>query len=320
MGFCFSRMSSRVGNIEDLNTCGLQFIGGEGCDFDGCPSDKVSLAFGAEKDLAETLKVDGLKCACEDTAKKIYTATWKATKAKLEELEKKFDDVADHKKKFVGGKYSAEDAIAHLKGCLKEWEEHADIKVEGEGEKTEEKPDEMADEMMMEGGDDMEGMEEMGMMSMEDAVKNDPYADDSFAFYKGWENLPALYLRSSVAYPYFGDLCKAAMLKQEFEYKKGAEVIDFGGAAALMGVAVDAAETADGETWFAGYAGEHDFASLKEMVEAKGAINFPGILAGWETKELAVENWIKYADGKQQELFPVIYHVKSKFVKAVVVR
>lgn len=71
--------------------------------------------------------------------------------------------------------------------------------MEGEGDKME-----------MEGGDEEEKKEEggdamAGMMGMDNPHK---YDDDS-ADYKGWANVPGLFLRQATVNSYWGDLVKA---------------------------------------------------------------------------------------------------------------
>jgi hypothetical protein len=65
----------------------------------------------------------------------------------------------------------------------------------------------MAEDMAMEGGDDMEMMME----------KEDLYKDDSDD-YKGFANLPKLFLRCMTVHPYFGDLVKRCLVHYEFNF------------------------------------------------------------------------------------------------------
>jgi len=156
---------------------------------------------------------------------------------------------------------------------------------------------------------------------MEEIVKEDPYKDDSLDNYKGWENLPGLFLRTSTVYPYFGDLIKTNALKWEFGYTDDKpDNMDFAGAAALISTAVQSAESAETEVFFAGFSGDEDFLSLKELAEAKGELMFPGVVAGWDSKEAAIANMVKFEEGNLQKLFPIVYSIKTKAVKGVAVR
>jgi len=65
----------------------------------------------------------------------------------------------------------------------------------------------MEEEMMMEGGDEMEMMMEAP----------DLYAGDS-EDYKGFANLPKLFLRCMTVHPYFGDLVKKCLIHYEFNF------------------------------------------------------------------------------------------------------
>jgi len=322
MGSCFgSRYSRRFENSEDYNTSPLNFLGGEGFKLDKCPLDKIALAYCGEKD--DFFKVDGLKCTDEDQAKKIYTETFGYVKAALEKLLKEFgEDPADHKKGNVGGKYTPEDAIGQLKKVLEEFKEASGIEIEGEKkEEAAEGEEEKKDDTEMEGGDDMMEDGAMMMEMMDEVVKEDPYKDDSLDSYKGFENLPGLFLRTSTVYPYFGDLIKTNLLKHEFGFNDDKQDnMDFAGAAALLSVAVQAAESAETEVFFAGFAGEEDFLSLKELIEAKGELVFPGLVGGFDTKEQAIANSVKFEEGNLQKLLPVVYSIKTKAVKAVAVK
>ena len=154
----------------------------------------------------------------------------------------------------------------------------------------------------------------MAMMAAEDL-----YKDDSAA-YDGWANFPALLLRNCIVNPYFGDLVKANLIAWEFNYKGSEPKKDFTGAAGLLSCAVNSAERAEKEIWVSGLVGELDLESLKGIAEAKGAIMFPGPLAGWESEDAAIKH-IAGAESKgSQACFKAIYKVKTKVVSAVVCR
>lgn len=187
---------------------------------------------------------------------------------------------------------------------------------------------EMMEEMMAEGGDEM----------MEMMEKPDLYAGDS-ADYKGWANLPALFLRCMTVHPYFGDIVKASLVHYEFNFA-GKDLVplpkiglgDFtknplaakepkfeawAGIAALVGCALDCAEAAETDVWFSGYLGEEDLEALKE-VEEDGALLFPGWMAGWKSEEEAIAN-IWEVNGKNK-VFKVVISTKTKCASAVVCR
>ena len=85
-----------------------------------------------------------------------------------------------------------------------------------------------------------------------------------------------------------------------------------------MDAGVELAE-ASGEAkkvFFSGFAGEDDFESLKGMAEAKSDILFPGVIAGWATKEEAVAALV--GQGEQGSgLTKVLYEAETKVVPSV---
>lgn len=66
MGCFGSRFDKRKGNCTDLNTVGIQYIGGAGSNNDFCPLDAVSLFKGGEKEVEEWLKVGALTLEDEE--------------------------------------------------------------------------------------------------------------------------------------------------------------------------------------------------------------------------------------------------------------
>lgn len=285
MGCFASRFSKRGDASSDFNTCGMQFLGAD--DHDGCPVDKIAFAFGGweHKEIAEIFKFDKLKCTDEEQATAIYTATFKSVKAKLAELKDKYSNEADHKTEFISKKYSAGEAIGQLEKVLEEFGSASGIEIKDDEPAKEEKMEEaapMMDDMMAEGG-----------MSMEEAVKADPHAADSLDSYKGWENLPGLFLRTTTVYPYFGDLVKTALLNAEFKFDDKPKDLDFAGCAGLLSAAINSAESEEKEVFFSGYSGEEDYEQLAEVIAANGSLMFPGWIAGWESKEAAFENAAK---------------------------
>jgi len=80
MGCFGSRFDKRNSNAGDLNTVGLNFVGGEAHTDDGCPHDKVVFGYaGGEKDASEVFpKITGLVAEEEDLIKKIAQETFTA--------------------------------------------------------------------------------------------------------------------------------------------------------------------------------------------------------------------------------------------------
>ena len=162
-----------------------------------------------------------------------------------------------------------------------------------------------ADDMAMEGGEDMADM----------MAKEDLYASDSAA-YDGSENLPACLLRCMTVHPYFGDLVKRDTISAEFNAKP--KYSDFKDAAVITGLAVNVAEGEEKDIHFAGYLGDEDIQSLKAIPE-NGPIMFPGIVAGWATEEEAAKTLAGDFHGKNT-CHKVHFHGKTKVVSAVVCR
>jgi len=89
------------------------------------------------------------------------------------------------------------------------------------------------------------------------------------------------------------------------------------GVAALVGCAVDAAESAEADVWFSGYLGAEDVEALK-LIEEGGSILFPGWMAGWKSEDEA-KNGIWECNGKN-DVQKVIIVTKTKCTAAVVCR
>jgi hypothetical protein len=211
MGCFGSRFDKRKGTCTDLNTCGIQFVGGEGSNNDFCPQDAVSLFYGESKEVDEWLKVGPLTMESEEEGKKIALEAWSALCQQANYLKDRFG--SSDKPVYVSGKYLAKDAteqIEAVKAFLKEKNPDIEFPEEAKKEEAMMEGEMMEGEMMAE--EMMEGGEE-GMME-----KPDLYAGDSAA-YDGFANLPALFLRCCTAQPYFGDLIKSALLHYEFNFK-----------------------------------------------------------------------------------------------------
>jgi len=182
------------------------------------------------------------------------------------------------------------------------------------------------EEMMMDGGEEMEMME-----------APDLYAGDTAA-YDGWANLPALFLRCMTVSPYFGDIVKQSLIYYEFNFGKKLLPIpsiglgDFtknplsakepgteawAGVASLVGCALDCAEATETDVWFSGYLGEEDLEALK-LIEEGGSVLFPGWMAGWKSEDEAVKGI--WASESKNTVFKVVISTKTKCASAVVCR
>ena len=316
MGCFGSRFDKRCGVADDLNTVCYQFVGGEANENDYCPIDKIAFKYGGEKEPAEWAKVAaGMKATDEELGKKVALELDAALTAHGKWLDKEFG--TPDKAVYVGGKYELKDAKAQIEAVkahlrekcnnvgdypvdeVKEEPAAADM-MEGEMEMM------MEEEMMMEGGDEMDMM----------MAKEDLYASDSGA-YDGWENLPALILRNYVVNPYFGDLVKRDIIAAEFK-PSSPKHSEFVSAAVMVGMALDATESAEKDIFFAGYLGEEDIASLKG-IEENGNILFPGVVAAWASEEEAVKHGFNELQGKNA-VSKVVFHAKTKVHSAVVCR
>ena len=54
----YSRLDRRMDAFGDLNTVGLQFLGGEGNSLDMCPLDRIVMAYCNLKEVSEVFKLD----------------------------------------------------------------------------------------------------------------------------------------------------------------------------------------------------------------------------------------------------------------------
>lgn len=290
--------------------------------------DKIALVFGEGKEFADFLKIAGLKASDQDIATKIAKDTYKALQDHDKFLDKEYGAPKDGKKVYIGGKHDLKDAKDQIAAVLASLKENSGIEFPAEEEKKEEGKEEKKEgeeEKKEEGaGAEMEGGEEadegkgMAEMMAEMAAAADLYKDDP-ADYKGWENLPALFLREMTVNPYFGDLVKGEVIAWEFNHGKSEPKSKvWAPVASLVGAAVNSGETEEKEVFFSGYLGEEDHASLVGIAEAKGPILFPGVAAGWASEKEALDAIGEY-NGKQKAK-KVVYKTKTKVLSAVVCR
>jgi hypothetical protein len=341
MGCMGSRFDKRKDASGDMNTVGLQFMGGEGNVPDNCPVDRLVMAYcGEGKELADVIKPED-----EEFAKKVAGETYNACVAYERWLKAEYGEDGE-KKVLVGEKHDLKDALANLKS-VQEAIVAAGFDV---APKEEEKKDDMAMEgemameaEMMEGGEDMDG--EMAMDAMMSAA-NDLYKDDA-EDYAGSANLGKLLLAQSVKAPYFGDLIKRQLVIAEFDSvatgfgglslpkveipevpmpeapgvplpaKKPKDTV-FAGASAVISAYVDSAEGDAKDIWFSGFAGDEDLEALKGLAAEKGPIVFPGWLSGWRSEEDAKKNVGEY--GGSQAGAKVLFKINAKCLEAVVCR
>jgi hypothetical protein len=327
MGCASSRFDKRNNNCQDLNTVGLQFVGGESHTFDKFPQDRVAWGHDSKKSLEDKFKVSGeLAGTDEASITEIYKATWTAVNDRLKNMGAvnlasldTFNPMT-FGNKLVDGRYEKADAVKQLQAVKDFFNENSGIEMEpkkeepammmGDGMMMEDKPAEMMADEMMEGGDEMmmEGdmMMGMGMDGMMMAGMANPHKYDGDAKdYKGWANIPAAILKMMIVNPYFGELVKAEAINWEFNPTKGPKKPEFTAAAGLVGTGV-AAGGADGQAiWLSGHLGDEDFQSLSAMGKSEKdeekAIHFPFLTFGWATKDEALQALaLDEAKGKQK--------------------
>ena len=118
MGCFGSRFDKRKGTCTDLNTVGIQFVGGEGSNNDFCPQDAISLFYNRRAmEVARFLEL----WITEDQGEKIALEAWNALVQQGNYLKDNFGDSDSFV--LVGGKYLGKDAIAQIedvKAFLKE--------------------------------------------------------------------------------------------------------------------------------------------------------------------------------------------------------
>lgn len=89
--------------------------------------------------------------------------------------------------------------------------------------------------------------------------------------YKGWENIPALFLKMAVINSYWGDLVKAHIINAEFnnvivENTSLENYDEWKGAAGLITSAIHSSpERNRQEIWYSGYVGAQDLESILEI-------------------------------------------------------
>jgi len=311
MGCFGSRFDKRNSVADDLNTVAIQFVGGEAQENDKCPIDKIALKYGADAEPATWAKVGPMKCTDEEFGKKIALDLDAALTAHIKFLEKEYG--TPDKNVYVGGKYELKDAKAQILAVKTHLREKCSAIVFPAD--PVEAVAEVEGMMMMEEAAMEEVMADGGEVDMMMAAP-DLYATDA-GTYDGYENLPALILRNYVVNPYFGDLLKRDIISAEFN--PSPKFKEFTSAAMLVGLALDIAESAEKEFWFAGYLGAEDVESLKTIPE-NGNIMFPGVIAGWASEADATKNSFGDISSAKNDIKKVVFTGKTKTLTSIVCR
>jgi hypothetical protein len=113
--------------------------------------------------------------------------------------------------------------------------------------------------------------------------------------FSSFADAPACYLRNAVKNPFFGDLVKSHIINWEF-FRSKAKQNTWGGVAGLLTSGIVTGTRAEAETWFSGFVGELDHASLSAM--DKSDILFPGWVEGW-TSEQDASDYLKSLDANK---------------------
>ena len=129
MGGCVgSRFEKRKSTSTDLNTVGIQYVGGEGSNNDFCPQDAISLFYGESQEVDEWLEVGPLTMDHQGQGERIALEAWNALVQQGNYLDNNYSYLKHNfggsdSFVLVGGKYLAKDAIAQIeevKAFLKE--------------------------------------------------------------------------------------------------------------------------------------------------------------------------------------------------------
>lgn len=204
-------------------------------------------------------------------------------------MKSEFGEVADNGDKEVFKKYKYKDAMEGLEAVFKNLTEVSKVEVpaaeepaapEGEAKPEEEaKPEGEA----AEGGDAAEEAKPEGEGDKPALPTFDPFKDIDPTSHAGLDKIGDMLGACALKYPFFGDVIKAQVCKFEFNPECGGSM-SYGGAAGLIAAVTEAGATASKEVWFSGLVGGDDFDELKEMVDRKDDILFPGVMSGWAEK------------------------------------
>ena len=286
MGCFGSRLDKRASAVtEDLNSVGLQFVGGEE-DTDKQAADNFVMLQGKDKKyecLQTIYKTEAGKATDDPKATEAFTAAFHFVEKLLKEHK---DKVATDPKaggEMILGKHKRSECVSQLESVMESFKKTdievkstEEVKVEENKEKVEE-PGDVMNEGGAEGEDGKE-VKEGDDKKVETMEKLDPRAaHEDAAEYKGFADTPALYLRNALVNEYFGDLIKQRIVAIQMMGAKGDDTNKaLDGAAGFLtsGLATTAEKPAT-EAWFSGLVGELDEESLSGL-KKDGTISFPG--------------------------------------------
>lgn len=306
MGGEASRLEKRVEFIDDMNTVGLNFVGGCECEeFDElaekCPFDHLVVSYGQDRDPAKLFAFDGTenKSKDEEQTKNAFDSIIKSLELKKSEIDKEFKRTTDDKASLVGQKYNKDEALKQIQTFI--------------------------DELRRIGGFPIPGEEEEKKKERETAMENLSPVDNANS---GWENLNAHCVKLFIQCPFVYDVLKSDTLKWEVhklvsdKKKRYKEDKYLGSLSGIAGEIVrqkqyDKALKSGEVVYFAGYLGQEDFNHLLEslpekrrnMIDLNAAndddelekILMPGITKGLTSMDLAKKSLlaVKETESKQ---------------------
>jgi hypothetical protein len=323
MGCFGSRLDKRASAAtEDLNSVGLQFVGGEGVE-DLFSADNFVFLQGKEgkyECLKAIYPTEAGKATDDAKATAAFTSAFKFVEKHLKEHQDLVAKDAKAGDQMVMGKFSRKDVVAQLENVMVSFKA-TDIEVKADAPEGETKAPEMegaAPEMEaaaveMEGGEEGEAAAVMegDAPAMEAMATTDPrlaHVDDQE--YKGFAETPACYLRNAIVNEYFGDLIKQRIVAIQFLGAKGESTNeDLAGAAGYLTSGLATSEKTAADAWFCGMVGELDQAALSEL-KKDASISFPGWVQGWtsEADAAGYNAALKAVDGKK-DVSQVIFKV-----------
>lgn len=145
MGSGESRFLQRREEIDDLNSVGINYVGGHGfnlAEFDPvCPVDNIILAFCEGKEPEEVFKINTNELKAEEEANmhQIFIAVLCSLTLKRIRIQNKFSMIIDPKATLTGQKYHKDDALFQISRSVRALKELSNIKGGDEVEKECEK-------------------------------------------------------------------------------------------------------------------------------------------------------------------------------------
>lgn len=125
MGNGQSRLQQRREDIDDLNTVGINYVGGHGynqVEFDPCcPVDKMVLAYGEGKEPTTMFQIDTVegKATSEENMHQCFIAVLCSLILKRIRLEGKYSLVTDTRAVLTGQKYPRDDAMFQIERSIR---------------------------------------------------------------------------------------------------------------------------------------------------------------------------------------------------------